>query len=148
MLDAIGLEVPHACPHHRRDPAAGDEEDAHQGQVADPLQGVAGDGLQEGDRLSLGQGRRGVLLDAGGLDRGDVLGRFPGDESLGGKLLVSPAKHREPPGHRGRRPAGLEQGSLVEPDVVGGDLQGCHPLGLHVPQEVHQVAAIGLDRVV
>ena len=40
MLDAVGLEVPHAGPGHRRDPAAGEEEHAHQGQVAHPLQGV------------------------------------------------------------------------------------------------------------
>ena len=32
--------------------------------------------------------------------------------------------------------------------MVGGDLQRSHPLGLHVPQEVHEVAAVGLDRVV
>ena len=148
VLDAVGLEVAHAGAGHGRDPAAGDEEDAHQGQVADALQGVGGDRLQQGDRLPLGQGRRGVLLDAGGLDRGDVLGRLPGDQPLGGELLVGAAEHREPPGHRGRRPAGLEQRSLVELDVVGGDLQRGHPLGLHVPQEVHEVAAIGLDRVV
>jgi hypothetical protein len=72
VLDAVGLEVAHAGTDHGRDPAAGDEEDAHQSQVADPLQGVAGDRLQQRDRLPLGQGRRGVLLDAGGLDRPDV----------------------------------------------------------------------------
>ena len=47
VLDAIGLQVSHAGPDHRRDPAAGDEERADQGQVADPLQGVGRNGLQE-----------------------------------------------------------------------------------------------------
>ena len=32
--------------------------------------------------------------------------------------------------------------------MVGGHLQGGDALGLHLTQEVHQVAAIGLDRVV
>ena len=46
------------------------------------------------------------------------------------------------------RHAGFEQGPLVELDVVGGDLQGVDALGLHVPDEVHEVAAVGFDRVV
>ena len=104
VLDAVGLQVADAGPGHRRDPAAGQEEHAHQRQVADALQGVGGDGLQQGDRLPLGQRRRGVLLDAGGLDGGDVLGRLPGDQPLGRELLVGAAEHRQPPGHRGRRP--------------------------------------------
>ena len=32
--------------------------------------------------------------------------------------------------------------------MVGGDLQRVDSLGLHVPQEVHEVAAVGFDRVV
>ena len=36
MLNAIGLEVTHAGPYHRGDPAAGQEKDSHQGQVANP----------------------------------------------------------------------------------------------------------------
>ena len=32
--------------------------------------------------------------------------------------------------------------------MVGGNVKGCDPLSLHMPQEVHQVAAIRLDRVV
>ena len=47
VLDPIGLQVPHAGRDHRRDPAAGDEEDTHQGQVADPLQGLGRNRLQE-----------------------------------------------------------------------------------------------------
>ena len=58
VLDAIGLKVPHAGTDHRRDPASGDEKDAHQGQVAHPLQGVGRNRLQDRNRLPLGQGRR------------------------------------------------------------------------------------------
>ena len=32
--------------------------------------------------------------------------------------------------------------------MIRGDLQRRHSLRFHVPQEVHQVAAVGLDRVV
>ena len=46
------------------------------------------------------------------------------------------------------RHAGLEQGALVELDMVGGDLQRGDALGLHVADEVHEVAAVGFDRVV
>ena len=91
---------------------------------------------------------RGVLLDAGGLDGGDVLGGLPGNQPLGRELLVSAAEHRQPPGDRGRRHAVFEQAALVELDVVGGDLQRCDALGLHVADEIHEVAAIGFDRVV
>ena len=49
-----------------------------------------------------------VLLDAGGLDRGDVLGGLPGDQALGGKLVVGAAQDREPPGHRRRGSVCLE----------------------------------------
>src|SRR5512135_2318730 len=55
MLDPVGLEVPDAGMNDRRDPAAGDEEDAHEREVADPLQGLGRDRLQERDRLPLGQ---------------------------------------------------------------------------------------------
>ena len=37
--------------------------------------------------------------------------------------------------------------SLIGP-MVGGHLEGIDPLGLHVAEEVHEVAAIRLDRVV
>src|ERR1700682_6509385 len=47
MLDPVGLEVPDAGMTPRRDPAAGDEEDTHQRQVADPLQALGQDRLQE-----------------------------------------------------------------------------------------------------
>jgi len=47
VLDPVALEVPDAGLNDRRDPAAGEEEDAHQGQVADPLQGLGRNGLQE-----------------------------------------------------------------------------------------------------
>ena len=110
VLDAVGLEVADAGAGHRRDPAAGEEEHAHHRQVADALERVGGDGLQQGDRLLLGQRRRGVLLDAGGLDGGDVLGGLPGDQPLGGELLVGAAEHREPPGHGGRWPCRLRAG--------------------------------------
>ncbi len=113
-----------------------------------PCKRVGGDGLQQGDRLLLGQRRRGVLLDAGGLDGGDVLGDLPGDQPLGRELLVGAAQHRQAPGDGGRRHAGLEQGALVELDVVGGDLQRGDALGLHVADEIHEVAAVGFDRVV
>ena len=36
MLDAVGLKVPHAGPGHRRDPAAGEEEHAHQARSRIP----------------------------------------------------------------------------------------------------------------
>ena len=104
VLDAVGLEVADAGVGHGRDPAAGEEEHAHHRQVADALERVGGDGLQQGDRLALGQRGGGVLLDAGGLDGGDVLGGLPGDEPLGRELLVGAAEHREPPGHRRRSP--------------------------------------------
>ena len=68
------------------------------------------------------------------------------DEPLGRKLLVGAAEDREPPCHRGGLPAGFQERPLVELHVVGRDLQRSHPLGLHVPQEVHEVAAVGLDR--
>ena len=32
--------------------------------------------------------------------------------------------------------------------MVGSDLQRRHSLGLHLPQEVHEVATVGFDRVV
>ena len=32
--------------------------------------------------------------------------------------------------------------------MVGRDLQWVHTLGLHVPQEVHEIAAVGFDRMV
>ena len=107
VLDAVGLEMTDAGPGHRRDPAAGQEEHAHHRQVADALQGVGGDRLQQGDRLLLGQGRGRVLLDAGGLDRGDVLGGLPGDQPLGGELLVGAAEAPRaagPPSPRSCRP--------------------------------------------
>ena len=113
-----------------------------------PLQRVGRDRFQQVDRLPLGQRRGGVLLDAGGLDGGDVLGGHPGDQPLGGELLVGAAQDGEPPGHGGRLQAGFEQGPLVELDVVGGDLQRIDALGLHVAEEVGEVAAVGLDRVV
>jgi hypothetical protein len=34
------------------------------------------------------------------------------------------------------------------PHVVGGRVEGIDPLSLHVPEEVHEVSAVGLDRVV
>ena len=148
MLNAIGLEVSHAGPDHRRDPASGQEKHAHQGQVAHPLQGVGRNRLQHRNGLPLGQGRCGVLLHAGGLDRTDVLGRLPGHQSLGRQFLVGAADDRQPPCHRGRGPAGFQQRPLVELDVVGGDLQRRDALRLHVPEEVHEVAAVGLDRMV
>ena len=86
MLDAVGFQVADAGSGHRRDPAAGQEKDAHHRQVADALQGIGRDGLEQGDRLPLGQRGRGVLLDAGSLDGGDVLGGFPGDQPLGREL--------------------------------------------------------------
>ena len=148
MLDAVGLQVADAGAGDRRHPAAGQEEHAHQGQVAHALHAVGGDRLQQGDRLLLRQRRRGVLLHAGGLDGGDVLGGLPGDEPLGRELLVGAAKHRQASCDRGRFHAGLEQGALVELDVIGGDLQGSDALRLHVADEIHEVAAVGLDRVV
>ena len=60
----------------------------------------------------LRQRRRGVLLDAGGLDGGDVLGDLPGDQPLGRELLVGAAQHRQASGDGGRRHAGLEQRRL------------------------------------
>ena len=39
-----------------------------------------------------------------------------------------------------------EKRSLIELHVVGRDLKRRDPLRLHVPQEVHEVAAVGLDR--
>src|SRR5271166_1303572 len=47
-----------------------------------------------------------VLLDTGGLDRGDVLGCLPADQSLGCQLLVGAAEDREPSSHGGRLHAG------------------------------------------
>ena len=44
--------------------------------------------------------------------------------------------------------AGLEQAPLVELDMVGGDFQGRDALGLHVADEIHEVAAIGFDGMV
>ena len=123
MLDAVGLQVPDAGGGDRRDPAAGEEEHAHQRQVALPLQRVGRDRFEQGDRLPLGQRRGGVLLDAGGLDGGDVLGGDPGDQPLGGELLVGAAQDGEPPGDGGRLEAGFEQRPLVELDVVGGDVE-------------------------
>ena len=69
-------------------------------------------------------------------------------EPLGRELLVGAAEHGQPPGDRGRGHAGLEQGALVELDVVGGDFQRGDALGLHVADEVQEVAAIGFDGVV
>src|SRR5262249_56329783 len=74
VLYAVGLEVADAGAGDGRDPAAGQEKDAHHRQVADALEGFGGDGLQQGDGLELGQRGGGILLDAGGLDGGDVLG--------------------------------------------------------------------------
>ena len=48
---------------------------------------------------------------------------------------------------RGLQP-GLEERPLVALHVVGRDVQRVDALGLHVPHEVHQIPAIGLDRVV
>jgi hypothetical protein len=45
VLDADGLQVPDAGPGHRRNSAAGQEEDAHQRRVAHPLQAVGGDDI-------------------------------------------------------------------------------------------------------
>ena len=112
------------------------------------LQGVGRDRFQQVDGLPLGQRRRGILLEAGGLDGGDVLGGDPGNQPLGGELLVGAAQDRQPPGHGGRLEAGFEQGPLVELDVVGGDVERIDALGLHVADEVGEVAAVGFDRVV
>ena len=109
---------------------------------------VGRDRFEQGDRLPPGQGRGGVLLDPGRLDRGDVLGGLPGDQPLGGELLVGAAEHGQSPGHGRRLQAGFEQGPLVELDVVGGDVQGVDALGPHVAHEVGEVAAVGLDGVV
>jgi len=109
---------------------------------------IGGDRLQQVDRLPLGEGWGGVLLDAGGLGDGDVLGGLPGDEPLGRELLVGAAEDGQAPRDRRRGHAGFGQAALVELDVIGGDLQGCDALGLHVPEEVRQVAVASLDRVV
>ena len=44
--------------------------------------------------------------------------------------------------------AGLEERPLVALHVVGRDVKRVNPLRLHVPHEVHEIAAVGLDRVV
>jgi hypothetical protein len=56
---------------------------------------VSGDGLQQGDGLLPGQGRRGVLLHPGRHDRYDVVGVLPEDEACGREPLVSAARHVE-----------------------------------------------------
>jgi hypothetical protein len=51
-------------------------------------------------------------------------------------------------GDGGGSQARLVQGAFVQLDVVGGDFQRGDALGLHVPGEVEEVAAIRLDRVI
>src|SRR5512142_2124115 len=148
MLNPVALEVADAGMNDRRDPAAGDEEDAHQREVPDPLQGLGRNRFQERDRLPLGQGRRRVLLDGGGLHRTDILRRFPGDKPLRGKLLKGAADDGKPSCDRGGFKPRLKERSLIELHVVGGDLEGSHPLRLHVAEEVHEVPAVGFHRVV
>jgi hypothetical protein len=108
VLDTIGLQVPDAGAGDGRDPASRQEEDAHHRQIPDALKGVGGDRLQHRDRLFLGQRWRRVLLDAWGFDRGDVLGGLPGDQPLGGELVVGAAQDRQPPRHGRRGPACLK----------------------------------------
>ena len=76
------------------------------------------------------------------------MGDLPGDEPLGRELLVSAAQHRQAAGDGRRRHVGIEQAALIHFDMVGGHLQGSDALGLHVADEIHEVAAIRLDRVV
>ncbi len=58
---------------------------------------------------------------------------------LAGQLVVRAAEDRETPGHRRGLEAGLQECSLIELHVVGCDLEGSHPLRLHVPQEIHEI---------
>ena len=60
LLDAVGLEMTDAGADDGRDPAARQEEHAHQRPVPEALQGVGGDRLQQGNRLPLGEERGGV----------------------------------------------------------------------------------------
>jgi len=112
------------------------------------LQGIGGDGFQQGDGLALGQRRGRVLLHAGGLDGGDVLGGLPGDEPLGRELLVGTAEHGQAARDRGGGHARFMQGSLVHLHVVGCDFQRGDALGLHVADEVQEIAAVGFDGVI
>ena len=72
-------------------------------------------------------------------DGADVLGRFSRNQALGGQLVVRAAEDRETPGHRRGLEAGLQECSLIELHVIGCDLEGSHPLRLHVPQEIHEI---------
>ena len=86
-----------------------------------------------------------VLGDRWCLDRRNILGRVPTDETLFGELPVGTTQHREATGNRGRRDARFQERSLVEFEVVGVDREGIDDAQLaHVPHEVGQVPAVGL----
>ena len=62
--------------------------------------------------------------------------------------MVGAAQDRKPPGDGRGFQAGFQERSLVHFHMVGRHVRGVDSLGLHVPQEVHEVAAVGFDRIV